>query len=251
MRKQLTLALMTVTVAAIFSSTAYGATCQGLACPGVLPSESTAHDSQLPKVASAQDLAKVQASGFYAYGTTDARGAEAVAYVVAPGSWATAPDEIKELPLAEHLLPAETTSKWLVIYGPAEMQSGPWAPQVSGVGLRDAGSLGGVVTPAAASDCTSPWFCVFTDSNFGGTKCQWQSTGVWQTMPTSCNLKASSMVNRRSAWSLLKRNSDNRNYCAVPNSQDSSLSNNGFNDNAYETYNSTSTTKLSAWNCTN
>jgi hypothetical protein len=236
MRKQILSAFAVAAAVAAFAPTAQAAPCLGLACPSA--------SSLLPAVPSAQDLTNVQASGYYSYGVGAQR---AVAYVVARGQWASAPADIKALPLAAHLLPAETTSKWLVILGPDAMESGPWAPEPAAVTARASVKA----HAAAASDCVSPWFCVFTNGSFGGTKCQWQSTGVWQVMPSDCTLQASSMVNRRSAWSLLKRNTDNRNYCAVPNSQDSSLSNNGFNDNTYETYNSTSGTKLSGWDCAN
>ena len=248
------LALAAVSVVAVTTSALASTTstpCDGLACPGVLPASSSAYDPSIPSVSDPRDLSKQQTSGFYAYG--DAAGRRAVAYVVAPGSWATAPSEVKALPLANDLLPAEKTSKWVVIYGPGEMASGPWASTTSAtiasVGKRK--SAGPKAHTAAASDCVSPWFCVFTSTNFSGTKCQWQDTGIWQTMPTDCINNAESMVNRRNGWSLLKRTSDNANYCAQPNSQDSTLSNNGFSNNTYETYNSTSTAKLAAWNCAN
>lgn len=232
------------------AATASAKPCEGLACPGVLPAASAAHDPLLPTVPSADALSKVRTSGFYAYNTTAVDGERAVAYVVTPGDWSSAPAEIKDLPLAADLLAAERTTKWMVIFGPGTMESGPWTPAVSAASARTAKHHAPTAVTAAASDCVSPWFCVFTDASFGGTKCQWQDTGVWQSMPSSCNLAASSMVNRRGAWSLLKR-TDGRNYCAVPNSQDSSLSNNGFNDNTYETYNSTSTTQQFGWNCAN
>jgi Peptidase inhibitor family I36 len=188
-------------------------------------------------------------TGYYSYTQPD--GQQAVAYVVAAGQWDAAPVEIKQLPLAANLMPIEKSSKWMVIYGPNALADGPWAPQANASSARTTTRDGVKAHAAAASDCVSPWFCVFTDGSFGGTKCQWQSTGVWQSMAgTSCNLAGSSMVNRRTGWSLLKR-TDGANYCAVPGSQDASLGSNGFNDNTYETYNSTATTKQSAWNCVN
>jgi hypothetical protein len=250
MRKQLLTALGAIAAVTAISSSAQAAVCEGLACPGVLPASSSAHSPLLPAVAP-QDLSRVRASGFYAYDTLGIDSQRAVAYVVAPGDWASAPQEIKQLPLADDLLPAEISSKWMVIYGPGAMASGPWGPGPNATAARKVKHRRITAHAAAASDCVSPWFCTFNGGTFTGTKCQWQSTGVWQTLPADCIAQASSMVNRRNAWSLMKRNTDSRNYCAIPNTQDADLSNNGFNNNVYETYNSTSTTKLSAWNCTN
>lgn len=202
----------------------------------------------MPTVASPNDLNAVRASGYYAYHTQGSDSQLAVAYVAAPGDWASAPKEIKQLPLASNLLPIEIASKRMVIYGPGTLESGPWPADT---GAPTLGNLAATVQPAAASDCTSPWFWVFTNSGFSGTKCEWQSTGTWQGMPSNCIVNAESMVNRRNAWSLLKRASDDANYCAQPNSQDASLASNGFANNTYETYNSTSTTQLSAWSCAN
>ncbi|HMJ32930.1 MAG TPA: peptidase inhibitor family I36 protein [Baekduia sp.] len=249
MRKQLLSALAAIAVVTAMASTASASACQGLSCPGVLPDNSAAQNVLLPTVPNAEALANIRTSGYYAYNTPGSDGQRAVAYVVAPGEWATAPAEVKQLPLADDLIPVERASKWMVIFGPDAMMSGPWAPQPTAAAARKTKHHGATAYAAAASDCVSPWFCVFTDGSFGGNKCQWQSTSVWQSLG-SCNQLASSMVNRRSAWSLLKRN-DGSNYCAVPGTQDASLSSNGFNDNTYETYNSTSTSKLSAWNCAN
>lgn len=251
MRKQISAALLAVSAIALGASGAQAASCeQGLACPGVLPNGSPAQSTFVPTLDSASDLGKVASSGYYAYnspgGASGIDSQRVVAYVIRPGDWSSAPGEVTTL--VDHLLPAEKTTKWVAIFGNGAMMSWPWTTQATAARL--VAQSGIKAHAAAASDCVSPWFCVFTDSNFGGNMCQWQSTGVWQTMPSSCNLAASSMVNRRGAWSLLKR-TDGRNYCAVPNSQDAALSNNGFNDNTYETYNSTSTTKQSAWNCAN
>lgn len=235
-------------VAAVFSSSAHAAPCGSLACPGVLPAGSPAQSAVLPQMpAELKDLPSVGGSGFYTYNTPGLDGQREVAYVVKPGDWGKTPDEIKKLVVAP-LLGAEMTSKWLVFYGPGTMASGPWSGQATIA--RKISRSGVTAHAAAASDCHSPYFCIFTDSGFNGYKCQWADTGVWQNMSGNCNMSASSMVNTRGAWSLLKR-TDGRNYCAVPGSQDSSLSNNGFNDNTYQTYNSTSTTKSTGWNCAN
>lgn len=172
--------------------------CQGLACSGVLPPESAAHDPNVPTVASPDDLNGIPASGYYAFRA--AGNQRVVVYAVAAGDWASAPAEIKQLPLGDDLLPAERSSKWLVIYGSGAMMSGPWPAKASASAAHHGKRRGPRAHTSAASDCVSPWFCVFTNTSFTGNKCQWQSTSVWQVMPSSCYADAESMVNRRNAW---------------------------------------------------
>jgi hypothetical protein len=239
-----------VSVPSAITAFADAAGCQGLACPGVLPAASAASAVVMPTVAP-EDLTTIRTSGFYAYAPHGAAaGQRAVAYVVAPGTWASAPAEIKQLPLADDLLPEERTSKWMVIYGPGTMASGPWPVPAAAARASRHKPGGATAHTAALTDCTSPWFCTWTGGTFNDTKCQWQDTGVWQDMG-SCYMAASSMANRRNAYSLLKRYSDGRNYCALPNSSDASLDSNGFNNNTYIAYDSTAAGRLPEWNCAN
>jgi hypothetical protein len=239
------LAALTGLAAASAQAPDADAACQGLACPGVLPADSSADDSNVPEVATSDELEGVDASGFYRIANEDV-----VVYAVAAGDWASAPTEIRQLPLGDHLLATEKASKWMVIYAGGAMMSGPWPAKASAAATRHRKRSGPRAHAAAASDCMSPWFCVFNNTGFSGTKCQWIDPLVWQGMG-NCTLDAESMVNRRNAWSLIRRAPDDRKYCAIPNSQDSTLVNNGFSNNGYETYNSTSSTKLAGWNCTN
>lgn len=252
-KKRLLTALGAIVAAMTLAATAHAAPCEGLACPNVLPAGSVPQSTFLPTLpGGVKDLTKLSSSGYYTYNTPGVDSQRSVAYVVTPGTWVAAPAAIKQLPIGDHLLPAEVASKWLVIYGSGTMESGPWAPEPTASAAQKTKRAGGVKAfAAAASDCVSPYFCAFTNTSFGGNKCQWASTGVWQSMSgTSCYLNSESMVNTRSAWSLIKRN-DGANYCAAPISQDASLSNNGFSNNSTDTYNSTATTKQSGWNCTN
>ena len=234
------------------ATTANASTCEGLACPSV--SAGVVPDSTFLPILpdGVRDLTTLKVSGFYAFNTPGLVSERGVAYVVTPGTWDSAPTGIRSLPLANDLQPAERTSKWLVIYGPGVMESGPWLPRSATATASKAKRRSGVNAIAAAlTDCGSPWFCVWTGTNGSGTKCQWQSVGVWQSMSgTSCYLNGESMANTRSAWSLIKRN-DGRNYCAQPISSDSTLANNGFSNVTTDTYNSTATTKQSGWNCAN
>ncbi|HEX8095514.1 hypothetical protein [Jatrophihabitans sp.] len=205
----------------------------GLASPGVLPAGAVPDSSRLPTLeGGVKDLTKLTVSGYYAFNAPGLAGHRGVAYVSTPGTWADAPAAIKQLPVSQSLLPAERTSKWVVIYDPATMESGPWAP----------------ASTASATGCVAPWFCLYTGSSFSGYRCQWQSTGVWQPISgTSCATSTQSMANPRSYWSLIRRG-DGNNYCARPLSEDTSLADNGFSNSTY-TYNSTSTTAQSSWNC--
>jgi hypothetical protein len=192
-------------------------------------------------------LEGVDASGFYRIADEDV-----VVYAVAAGDWASAPAEIRQLPLGENLLASEKSSKWMVIYSGGAMMSGPWPAKASAAATGRRKRSGRRAHAAAASDCASPWFCVFNNTNFSGNKCQWMDTLMWQSMG-GCWHDAESMVNRRNAWSLIRRDPDDRKYCAVPNSLDATLANNGFSNNASETYNSTHSggNKLPGWNCAN
>jgi hypothetical protein len=229
---------------------AQAAPCEGLACPGVLPVGAAPQASSvLPLLpdAGSRDLTKLGTSGFYSYNTPGLDTQQSEAYVVTPGGWDATPAAVKAL--APNLLPAERTSKWLVIYANGSVDSGPWAPDAAAA--RASRARGPKAHTAALSDCVSPYFCVWTSTSFSGTKCQWSSTSTWQSMSgSSCYLNGESMANTRSAWSLIK-NSSSANYCAQPLSSDSNLANNGFSNNTTDTYNSTSSTRQSGWNCAN
>lgn len=258
-KKRLAAVLGAGVAALSFGASAQAAPCEGLACPNVLPAGSVPPTLLLPQLPDAvsRDLTKLSVGGYYAYNTAGAASQQSVAYVVTPGAWDTAPAAVKGL--VDRLVPAERASKWLVIYGKGAMESGPWndgfSATAAGATKGGAGKTRGggkrKASAAALSDCFYPWFCVWTGTNGTGTKCQWQTVSVWQTMSgTSCWMNGESMRNTRTAWSLIKR-SDGRNYCAKPNSPDSTLSNNGFSNLTTDTYNSTSGNKLAAWNCAN
>jgi hypothetical protein len=249
MKRHLSIAACLSLLVLVSAGSAGAASCDaGLACQGILPASSAGMSPVLPTVAGPRDLTNVSASGYYAFTKPiNDGGGRAVAYVVLPGTWSSVPSEIKQLPLADDLLPAEKTTKSLIIYGPGTMESWPWAPDAPAAAASTHKKV--KAHTAAASDCTSPWFCLFNDPNFGDHKCQWQSTGSWQ-IAGGCYYAASSMVNRRGGYSLIERAYADH-YCALPNSQDASLSNNGYNDNATETYLSTASTYHSEWACTN
>jgi hypothetical protein len=247
-KKTLAAAFGAAVIAMGVGGVAQAAPCEGLTCPGVLPaSVAPSAAAILPALPAAgdRDLTRLGASGFYSYNTPGLDTQQSVAYVVTPGPWDAAPASVKGL--VTNLQPAERTSKWLVVYGNGEVDSGPWAPAAAAARAQGPKAR----AAAALTACDSTYFCVYTNEDFGGTKCQWASTGVWQTMSgSSCYLNGESMTNTRGAWSLIKRN-DGANYCAQPTSSDRSLANNGFSNRTTDTYNSTSSTKQSGWNCVN
>lgn len=97
----------------------------------------------------------------------------------------------------------------------------------------------GLAVPASADDsrCPSNSFCLFQDVNYGGQRVVFNRIGY-----AYCNLgdfgfnnKASSMINntgRRVVLHQYVNCGGGQTYGAAPNSVDSSLSNNNFNDKA-------------------
>lgn len=234
--------------AASFASVASADQCLGLDCPGVTPPSSEAHDPSIPVVDQPRDLESKRASGFYDFGTKGAPETRAVAYVVAPGDWAATPSEIKQLPAAQTLTATERSRNTIVFYGPQAMTT---VPPATATAARYSKNKRPKARAAAFSDCPSGWFCLFDDYNGTGARGQWSSTGYWQNLiDFGWQSRGTSMNNRRNGWTLLERY-DGARYCAIPNSQDGSLANNGFNNNTTRVYLSTSTTKQSAWNCSN
>lgn len=235
--------LATVAAIAAFAPSAPAAECEGLACPSANIEAAAAH-APLAALTPAE-VDATTASGFYDVGTRGEARTKQVAYIAAAGQWNDAPAELRER-FGESLSATDRSERKIVIYGPGAIASheAPKAKLTVGVPAES-----GVITPMAYSDCPSGWFCIFDGGSGTGDRYQWQSVGVWQGMGGAVN-RASSMRNRRTGWSLLKRN-DGRNYCARPISQDDSLANNGFNNNTSSTYNSASETQSSAWNCAN
>lgn len=257
------------------ASAGAASTCVGLACPGVLPAGSVPQ-GELPTLPAAddggRDLTQLKVAGYYAVDTPSLDARRSVVYVVTPGTWNTTPSVVQGL--VDHLVPAQRTTKWLVIFGKGAFESGPWAPDPAATsaasverGMGKAARSGGKAKQrprgkvkqqggarafaAGLSACSSPYFCVWTNTGYSGNQCQWQSVSVWQSMSGwSCYLNGESMANTRSAWSLIKRD-DGRNYCAKPISTDSTLANNGFSNRTTDTYNSTAASKQSGWNCVN
>lgn len=183
----------------------------------------------------------------------------AVAYVVAPGDWDAVPAEIKRLPAADRLTASERARNTTVIYGAKTLVTVPPAAATTAIASASRATpnkkkkkkTSAIVGAAAFSDCPSGWFCLFDSENGTGARGQWSSTGYWQNLiDFGWQSRGSSMNNRRNAYTLLERY-DGARYCAIPNSQDGSLSNNGFNNNTTRVYLSTSSTKQSAWGCSN
>jgi hypothetical protein len=256
--KQVSTLIGAIVTTAILASAAQAAplsptvgACVGLDCPGILPATSAAHSLSLPSVAQPRDLETTRASGFYVVGAHQQR---EVAYVAAPGRWAAAPAEIKQLPVGTALTPTEISSDAIVVYGPGSVVTVP--PTASALSPAAVPSLAGpsVISPQSASSCPGGWFCLFDSTSFNGVMGKWQSTGSWQNLSaTGWTNRARSMVNNRNAWTLLAKGDGGggARYCAKPNSQDASLASNGFDQNTASLYNSTSQTKESAWNCSN
>jgi Peptidase inhibitor family I36 len=240
-----------------FASIANAQPCLGLDCPGVTPPSSASH-GLVSAVEEPQDLESNYASGFYDFGSKGPEKTRAVAYVVAPGDWDSTPAEIKALPAAVSVPAAERARNTIVIYGAKVLVSVPptattTTASAAQVHARQANRKKKSLRAGAAafSDCPSGWFCLFDDLNGTGARGQWSSTGYWQNLSTyGWQARGSSMNNRRNAWTLLERY-DGAHYCAIPNSQDGSLSNNGYNNNTTRVYLSVSTTKQSGWACTN
>ena len=230
----------TIAATAAFVPSASAAPCAGLDCPDALVTTAAAH-GPLAMLTPTEVESATTVSGFYDVGTKGEAGTRQVAYIAAAGQWSAAPAEIRKRFGAE-LSSADRSSRKVVVYGDGAIASfeSPESALTTG---------GGTIAPMAYNDCPSGWFCIWDGGSGTGDRYQWQSVGVWQGMGGAVN-RASSMRNRRSGWSLLKRN-DGRNYCARPVSQDDSLSNNGFNNNTASTYNSASETQSSGWNCAN
>lgn len=247
--KHLLVAGATAIAALTFASGASAGQCLGLDCPGTTQAFSAAQ-GPVTAVAKPQDLEKQRTSGFFDFGSNGPTRQRAIAYVVAPGEWGLAPDEIKQLPAADTVPASERAKNTIVFYGPRTLVSVP--PVVMGSAAKKRDKKKSVKARAAAfSDCPSNYFCLFDSTNGNGARGQWASVGVWQNLSAfGWQGRARSMRNRRNAWSLLERVSGGR-YCAVPNSQDGSLANNGYDQNTTRIYLSTATTKHAAWGCTN
>lgn len=233
----------TIAAAAAFVPTASAADCVGLDCPGVNLQSVEAHGA-LPALTPAE-VESTTASGFFDVGTKGEAGRRQVAYIASYGTWEAAPAEIRSK-FASALSANDMATRKIVIAGPgtiATYQAPKSALSATAAATAATSSL------AAYDGCNSGWFCVWDGGSGTGDRYQWADVGVWQGMGGGVN-RASSMKNRRTGWSLLKRN-DGRNYCARPISEDSSLSNNGFNNNTASTYNSASDTQSGAWNCAN
>jgi hypothetical protein len=174
----------------------------------------------------------------------------AVAYVVAPGEWDAAPDEIKQLSAADAVNATERANNTIVFYGAQVVVSVPPSPTASAARKRSK-KKSTKAHAASFSDCPSGWFCLFDDYNGTGAMGKWSDTGYWQNLANwNWDARGTSMNNRRNGYTLLERY-DGAHYCAIPNSQDGSLENNGYNNNTLRVYLSTATTWHSGWNCTN
>lgn len=244
----LTTAVAVVVVGALApSAMALDDQCLGLDCPGVTPATSKSRGI-VESVDDPRSLETQRPSGFYDFGTRGALKERAVAYVVKPGEWDAVPQEIKNLPAASFLSASEKANNTTVFYGPGTITTVP--PLRASVASKSKKSK--KAKAASWSSCASAGsFCLFDDFNGNGARGQWFDTGYWQNLSaTGWQGRARSMYNRRNGWTLLERVSGGR-YCAVPNSQDGSLSNNGYDRNTTRVYLSTSTTKQSAWGCTN
>lgn len=234
---------------AALTSSASADQCLGLDCPGVTPASSQAH-ALASAVETPQDLERATTSGFYDFGTNGPERQRAIAYVIAGGTWDSAPPEVQQLPAAQSIPAGERDKNTIVIYGPRTVVSVPPVSVASAARAR-AKRKPHKARAAAFSDCPSGWFCLFDNTNGTGARGQWSSTGYWQHLADfGWQSRGVSMNNRRNGWTLLQRY-DGAHYCAVPNSQDGSLSNNGYYKNTTDVYLSTATTKHAAWNCTN
>lgn len=254
-RKQVMSAAAVAVAVAVLAPAASADECLGLDCPGVTPLLSSAHGPVESKAA--RDLERERTSGFYDFGLQGPTKTRAVAYVVVPGEWGSMPDEIRQLPATGAVTPRERVENTIVFYGPGVVVSVP--PAGRAVASRNASSKkkSRKARSAAFSDCVSGWFCLFDSENGQGAKGSWQtSIGSWQSLwDFGWGNRAESMNNRRNAWTLLSREpggAGGTRYCAQPNSQDGTFTNNGsYQNNAEGLYNSASSTFHSEWNCVN
>jgi hypothetical protein len=251
MRKHL-LTLAATSVAALsFASTASADGCLGLECPGDTSAKAPAAAQIQPLVPIAESpraLESVTTSGYYDFGTNGPTHARAVAYVAVPGEWESAPAEVKALPASQTLTAPERATNRIVVFGPRVLVTVA-SPTATAAAKKD--KTGPKARAAAAADCPSGYFCLFDGGTFTDGMGRWSDVGIWQNLSNwGWQGRGSSMVNRRNGYTLLER-SDNARYCAIPNSEDANLGNNGYNNNTGRVYLSASTSRNSAWGCTN
>lgn len=165
-------------------------------------------------------------------------------YVSDPGQWAQAPAAACEV--VDKLLTADDrANRTILVYGPGSVVTVPQETAVK------ASKKDPKATRLATDTCAGGAFCLCVDADYGGRKGTWADTSVWQTLSNwDFADKASSMSNNRGGWSLLENSTGGR-YCAKPNSKDSTLVNNGYNNNTRRIYLSTATSKNSGWGCAN
>lgn len=238
--KRVTLLAASVLASAAFAPAAHAEqSCLGLDCPGVTPSTSGAH-GPVPLASGPRDLASATASGFYDFGTNGPRKSRAVAFVATPGQWNAAPREIRSLPAAGYLTASDKANSTIVIYDAKTVTATPAAADSS---FSSASVL--------SFSCTVNTFCLYDQTGGNGSHGTWGSVGVWQNLSDfGWQGRGRSMNNVRGGYTLLERSASAR-YCAIPNSQDGSLANNGYDQNTGRVYLSSSATRQAAWNCTN
>lgn len=248
LRKHLLTSAVAMAVASTLAPSvmAQEAECLGLDCPGVTPANSKSRGI-VESVENPRSLESAKPSGFYDYGSRGTPKKRAIAYVVKPGEWDSVPREIKDLRAADFLSASERANNTTVFYGSGTITTVP--PVKSSAASTKKSRKARAAGWSACSYSGS--FCLFDDFNGNGARGQWFDTGYWQNLSAfGWQGRARSMWNRRNGWTLLERVSGGR-YCAVPNSQDGSLANNGYDRNTTRVYLSTATIKQSAWGCTN
>jgi hypothetical protein len=235
-----TVAILALPAPAAADRESAGSGCVGLDCASSLSSDYVpeAH-GVVPAVSGINQLSSQSESGFYEIPAPVYQGnvqPRAVIYLSKPGQFGRMPESVRDLAAVKGIEPtagSRLDAVTLVIVDSGILYQ-------SGAGLVTAARTGAKVRAAHSwHGCSDLYYCMYSTENWVGLMLTWYGpsyygTGWWNINDAFWNNQAESMVNHRDGDSLMANlyNGDGDRYCARQQSDDSTFSNNTFNNRA-------------------